>query len=176
MDGVLSNWMDKACETVDVDPTDDKIRSQLKGGAWLDDIRGIDEKDMWDKISAGGTDWWANLEIFDWSKRLVNRMKKEGEVYFLTSPGSCIPAPSGKMQWIENHLQMVEQLIIAKDKHLCAGPNRLLIDDSEKKIEAFRKNGGHAFHWPMQYRIDDGDENIDDVFEKLLYDIKGYKK
>ena len=175
LDGTITSWLTAACELCDINIADPKIRDELKKGVFLDDIGAISEKDMWDKISDEGTKFWEDLESLPWADKLIKEMEKLGEVYFLTSPGSCVPAPTGKMQWIKDHGYNTDNLILAKNKHYCAAPNRILVDDSEKKVVKFREFGGHAFHWPNDLRLIDGDENVDEVIEKLKKEIENYK-
>jgi 5'(3')-deoxyribonucleotidase len=177
LDGVISQWLDAACTTCDIDINDEDIRAELKDGIYLDEMGIISEEELWKKITAEGTDWWANLGVNPWAKKLIEEMGKLGTVYLLTSPGSCIPAPSGKMEWIDKHFpDLLTKLICGKDKFRCASKNSILIDDSAKKVEAFREYGGHAFHWPNDLRLLDGDEDVDEVIEKLKEEIKEYKK
>ena len=177
LDGVLSQWLMAACETCDIDINDEDIRAELKDGVYVCDMGLISEEDLWKKIDAEGTDWWANLNLNPWTKKLVEEMEKLGTVYILTSPGSCVSAPSGKMKWIEKHFpDLITKFICVKDKWICAGKNRILIDDSEKKIEAFREHGGHAFHWPNDLALLDGDIDVDETIEKLKEEISNYKK
>jgi len=177
LDGVISQWLMAAGKSCDIDINDEDIRAELKDGTYLDETGLISEEDMWKKIESEGTDWWANLDLNPWAKKLVEEMEKLGTVYILTSPGSCVSAPSGKMEWIEKHFpDLLTKLIIVKDKWLCAGKNRILIDDSEKKIEDFREHGGHAFHWPNDLALLDGDIDVDETIEKLKEEIEEYKK
>jgi len=176
MDGVMTYWLKAACDVCGIDIHEKDLYSKLKDENMLLDKTGyIKEKDMWSKIDKAGTDFWANLEILPWAKKLIAEMKKLGDVYFLTSPGTCIPAPSGKMEWIEKHFpDLLEKLIICKDKEMCANKNTILIDDSEKKIEAFRDAGGHAFLWPNCLKLLDEDIDVDETLEQLVEEIKGY--
>ena len=177
LDGVLSDWMDAACKLCDIDPNDEAIRKQLKKGKYLDELGVISDEEIWDKINAKGTSFWAELELFSWAKKLVQSMEKQGEMYFLTSPGECIPACSGKVEWVDKHFgkEYIKKTIICYPKEQCAGPNKILIDDSEKKIEKFRDSGGHAFLWPQQYKFDDGEENIDEIIDELTKQIHQLK-
>lgn len=176
MDGVMSFWLKEACKVCDIDMKDEKIYQELKKGVYLEDIDGlITSEDMWDKVEKEGTDFWANLELFPWAKKLIAEMEKLGQVYILTSPGTCVPAPTGKMIWIKKYFpQLLKKLIICKDKERLATPNSILIDDTEGKIEAFRKEGGHAFLWPNFLKLLDGDIDADETIDKLVSEIKGY--
>jgi len=169
MDGVLSNWLDAACEALNLDVKNKEIRQKTKDGIWLDEMGFFTEEEMWDVIKPKGTDWWANLSIYPWATHLINEMKEFGEIHFLTSPGLCEMAPTGKMQWIMKYFgkAYLKQLIIAKHKYLLAGPDRILIDDSDRRLQEFIDEGGYGFLWPGPFSIEDGDIPIDDVMESL---------
>jgi len=172
-DGVLTNWLDAAAKICDIDPKDPKIRQELKKGTYLDKLGMITDKAMWENIDECGTDFWSDLQNLPWTTRIVQETRSLGELYFLTSPGSCLPASSGKMMWLSNNFpDLLDKLIICKDKHVFAGKNRFLIDDDIKKIEMFRKHGGHAFQWPNQYKLLDGDEDVERVLDRLIHEIK----
>ena len=177
LDGVLTKWLEAVCELCDIDIHDEDIRDELKDGTYIDEMGVITEEDMWARIDSKGVEFWENLESTSWAKKLIEAMEKLGTVYILSSPGSCISAPSGKMSWIEKHFpDYITKLICVKDKWLCASKNRILIDDSYKKIEAFREHGGHAFLWPNDIALLDGDIDVDETIEKLKKEVKEYKK
>jgi len=177
LDGVLVQWIGAVCGLSNIDINDEDIRAELKAGEYVCDLGIITEEDMWSKIEKEGTEWWENLELFPWTKKLVEEMEKLGQVYFLTSPGECTTAPSGKMAWIKKHFpDYITKFICVKDKWLCAAKNRILIDDSEKKIRKFREYNGHAFLWPNDLKLLDGDVDVDETIEKLKAEIVGYKK
>jgi 5'(3')-deoxyribonucleotidase len=178
MDGVLSNWLDAACESLGIDVKNKEIRQKTKGGIWLDQMGFFTEEEMWNIITAEGTDWWANLPIYPWATRLINKMKEFGEIHFLTSPGLCEMAPTGKVQWIMKFFgkEYLRQLIIAKHKYMCAGPDRILIDDSERRLKEFVDAGGYGFLWPCPFSIEDGDIGVDDTIEKIIMKIRGINK
>ena len=112
-----------------------------------------------------------------WADKLIKEMEELGQVYILTSPGECTSAATGKMNWIKKHFpEYITKFICTKDKWMCAAKNRILIDDSEKKIRKFRERNGHAFLWPNDLKLLDGDIDVDETIEKLKAEIKEYKK
>lgn len=174
MDGCCTNWLKGACELFDFDINEKEFRNQLSTGIDLDKTGRISGKELWDKIDKAGTDFWSKLDILPWAKKLIEEMEKLGEVYFLTSPGTCVPAPSGKMEWVNKYFpKMIERLIICKNKEMCANKNAVLVDDSEKKVEKFREAGGHAFLWPNNLKLED-EGNSDGIIDKLVKEVKGY--
>lgn len=174
MDGVLSNWLDAACEALNLDVKNKEIRQKTKDGIWLDEMGFFTEEEMWDVIKPKGTDWWKDLDIYPWATHLINKMKEFGEIHFLTSPGLCEMAPTGKMQWIIKYFgkEYLKQVIITKHKYMCAGSDRILIDDSERRLKEFKDEGGHIFQWPCPFFLEDFDITVDDVM-KSLTDVIG---
>lgn len=173
MDGVCSWWEKSAAKTLGIDYDDPKIREQLKNGKRLEDFVGGDDK-MWPMIDAEGEKWWANMPKLPWADRLFSLIVKETDDFcFLTSPSDNPVCAAGKIQWLQKHFgKEFKNFLIGKNKHLCAGPNSLLIDDDDKKCEMFRKYGGHVFQWPHPIKIVDGDMTEDEVFEDLVSYIK----
>ena len=101
-------------------------------------------------------------------------LKKESkDLFFLSSPSKSPICYSGKIKWVlKNRPEMNRDVFLGCKKHMFAGPNTLLVDDTDKKIKKFREYGGHAFKWPCPLSIIDGDVKIEDV----LQDLKDYIK
>ena len=177
LDGVLTNWLDATAKLCKIDVNDKEIRDELKKGTFIDDLGIVSEDELWQRIESEETDFWARLEEFPWTQKLVEELEKISEVYFLTSPGSCVPAPSGKMEWIKNHFgeEYITKLIICKDKYICASDKRILVDDSKKKIDKFREYGGHVFLWPNCYVLLDEEKDWKEAIDELKEEIKKYK-
>jgi len=182
LDGCLCDWLKGCCDVCKIDVEDKKIREKLKNNVKVQDLSdGLTEEAMWDRIVEVGCSWWENLEKFPWADELVNKMKKLGEVAFLTSPGNLekwpksVPdAAKGKMLWTLKHFSDIP-MIICHRKDLCASPNTLLIDDDEKKVKAFSKAGGKTFFWPQQYKIKDKDVELSELFNRIEEIVDGMK-
>ncbi len=60
---------------------------------------------------------------------------------------------TGKYDWIVSHLppQLRNQFAMCPVKRLCAAPDTLLIDDSNKNVEEFRAAGGQAILMPRPW-------------------------
>lgn len=176
MDGVVAYWEKAAAESCDIDYEDTDIREKLKGGERLDDMVGGDDV-MWPKIDKAGEEWWQNLEKFPWADRLYEELNKLSDDFsFLTSPSSNPVCASGKIKWLQKHFgNKFKGFLIGKNKHLCAGPNTILIDDDKKKVKKFREYGGHAYLWPHPLVLLDGDKDPDDVIDEVIEQIKEIK-
>ena len=71
MDGVLSFWEKSAAKTLDIDLNNEKIREEIKNGKRIETYVGGDDN-MWPLIKKEGDEWWANMELLPWGKRLFN--------------------------------------------------------------------------------------------------------
>jgi len=73
-------------------------------------------------------------------------------VFILTAPTNQPYVAQAKMKWMQaNRPVPPEQLIITKRKDACADDTSLLIDDSDKNINAFVKAGGNALLVPRPW-------------------------
>ena len=102
---------------------------------------------MWYLINKGGADWWANLKKLPWADALWEAANKAcDDVIILSSPGDSIAAEvaaQGKVRWsIEEFGHNV--LCLTSRKYMCACEDVVLIDDLDKFIEPWDKNGGVA--------------------------------
>jgi hypothetical protein len=91
-------------------------------------------------------DYWANLEWMPDGKELWNFVKNYSPK-ILTSPGTSgvNAAEKGKKIWVKNNLHPAPaEVLVEHDKHIYAGKNNILIDDSEKKINPWINAGGEG--------------------------------
>lgn len=178
MDGVVANWEKSALEVMDIEP--EKIKDLLASpGRLLDKC---DMSEVWGKIGEIGTSFWENLELLPWAQDLYDIGKKYGEVLFLTSPGTINKRPNGvaaachgKIMWAHKYFPETD-VIISKNKYHSAGPNKLLVDDTYKKLEPFIGAGGHAYHFPNQWKILAGEIPIEQVLGELERKIQSIDK
>ena len=173
LDGICAYWEKSAAHTCGLDYEDKEIRDALKNGKRLEKFVGGDSK-MWPMIDKEGEDWWTNLEKLPWTDKLIDLLKQESDDFcILTSPNRNPICASGKIKWMQQYFgETFKDFLIGANKHLCATPDSLLIDDTEKKVNKFREYGGHAFLWPHPLKIIDGDIKIEDVIQ----DLKDYIK
>jgi hypothetical protein len=178
LDGVCSWWEKAACEALDIDYDDPEIREQLKTGRKrMEDFAGGDAE-MWAKIDAKGEEFWTDMPKLPWAERLYEFLNEQtNDFSFLTSPSGNPVCASGKVKWLKKYFgEKFKNFLIGKNKHLCASPDCLLVDDDDTKCEKFREYGGHVFQWPHPLKIVDGDMTEDEVFEDLKAYIEEIKK
>ena len=72
--------MKDACRVCNIDMRDPDIEKELKKGKYLDDIGVISEKEMWEKIEEEDVDFWADLELFPWAKKLYEEMANTARI------------------------------------------------------------------------------------------------
>lgn len=99
---------------------------------------------------------WASIPpSSEFSQMLVLASDSVGKenVHFLSSPTFSPESVAGKLEWIQRFAPawMQRQFLIGPSKHLCANPQTLLIDDSDKNVDAFRKCGGQAVLVPRPW-------------------------
>jgi 5'(3')-deoxyribonucleotidase len=121
---------------------------------------GMTEEDFWG-TKANSIEFWENLPKYDWSDDLIMALFSNENIedcYVLTAPSKICPAcSSGKVAWLNKHYPFFVKsgkLIISTNKSLLAGENRILIDDTVKKVWGFHEAGGEVMLWPQIYNKD----------------------
>jgi 5'(3')-deoxyribonucleotidase len=117
---------------------------------------------FWQKVTAAGPDFWENMAPMPWASQLWRVLSQQvlnsrTKVLILTSVGHCAPAASGKLRWLQKYTDnpAFQDFIITSHKEQLAHPNALLIDDSGKNCEMFRKHDGEALLFPAPYNTGD---------------------
>jgi hypothetical protein len=113
-------------------------------GVWhVDQVLGIEH-----------TAFWSTLDEFFWSEltpttdgfqilSLVESVFGAERVCILSSPPRDPAALAGKCRWIQRHLPRYDrQFLIGPCKHMVAGHDAVLVDDSDDNIHRFRRAGG----------------------------------
>ncbi len=110
---------------------------------------------FWQAIDAQGEDLWANLEPFPWFIPLLKHCEDlvgSESIWYCSTPSQAPWSASGKLKWLRRiHGKDFRRWILIPDKTHLAAPDRLLIDDSGKNCDAFRKAGGHAILFPQPW-------------------------
>jgi len=165
IDGVIGDWLGRACKTLDLNPEDEGLRGQLKKGIYLDKILGITQEEMWAKIDKEGSAWWEEIELLPWANELHDLLKESSDLAILTAPSDCPCSSYGKQVWAKKYFPDTP-IFIGKEKHLCSHSNAILVDDSDKNIKVFSKKG-KVFQWPNQYLILDEEIKLNDLLKEL---------
>lgn len=153
----------------------------IKMDRWdFDDfIPGVTKEEFWLSCTE---EFWANLPWTEEGKdilRIVENFFGKDNICLLTTPCLTKGSMEGKRRWIEKHLPgYLDQFLMGKPKHFCAGPQSILIDDSDKNINKFLYYGGRAILIPrpwnmLSYRISHPDFNLLEYLEGYLNVLKG---
>ncbi len=120
------------------------------GVYWLHNILGVSKSQCFRTIDAGGPAFWQNLQKFPWTDQLLHDLGRIGQVTFCTSPGLSPDAAAGKVTWIKA-CGLGHNFVLTSQKHLCANPNAVLLDDHDEMVANFKSRGGHAFLIPQPW-------------------------
>jgi 5'(3')-deoxyribonucleotidase len=123
------------------------------------ELLGVTPAEFWGRIEEAGHAFWANLEPFPWAFQLYEALVEQATVFICTSPARDPFCSSGKQAWIRRHFPEVfraNRVILTNRKWICAGPDRILVDDSLKNCEDFESLGrtrspGQAVLFPQPW-------------------------
>jgi len=117
---------------------------------------GMTQIDFWSKFN--NIKFWENLPKFPWADDLVIACFSNNSIkdcYILTAPSKIAYASaSGKFGWLKKHYPYFSdngKVIITNKKHMIAGKDRILVDDTIEKIEKFVEYGGTGILFPQIY-------------------------
>jgi len=93
--------------------------------------------------------FWANLPWTHDGKQILEAVLKVfsfDQIYLLTVPMLNVESATGKMRWVAMNIpEFYDRTLIGPvPKELLAKPDRLLIDDHDKYIEAFKAESGQV--------------------------------
>lgn len=134
MDGVICDFSKKFSDIT----SEDFLKYADKHG-WIK---------TWKIIEDNGIDFWSELEWINGSKKLWNYLKKLDNVEILTgSPRDKVGeyAKKGKEIWIKKNIGYIKiNHIEGKLKYTYVKNNDILIDDSKRNCDLWKKAGGIA--------------------------------
>jgi len=151
LDGVCCDWVGKAIQTFGINADDIDV-SRILSSCDFSVNKLVSERYMWDIIDDFGPQWWEDIAIFPWAKRLWNECSQLGETCFLTKPSKEGSSAAGKLNWIKEHF-CTDRFMIGPRKHLLASPNSVLIDDMYENVANFIQWGGHAKLFPNAFEV-----------------------
>jgi hypothetical protein len=149
MDGVLVDFLGGWCRANMV-----PCPTYAAGDRYdLASVLGITPAELWAGCSS--REFWAELEwTQDGMSILLAAEHAVGydNVYLFTTPSPSPQSWAGKADWILGQLpQYKDKILMGCNKHLCARPDQLLIDDADHNVTAFRAAGGQAILVPRQW-------------------------
>lgn len=125
---------------------------------------------FWDSF---GCDHWATLPKSGMCDLLIMRCADfvgRENVCVLSCPTEDPDCLAGKLEWIHSNLPewIHRQYMIGPQKHLCASPESLLIDDCDKNIKDFAMAGGKTILVPRPWNCQNNLPNpTRQVFSRL---------
>lgn len=126
---------------------------------------------FWESI---GRDDWENLERLPDSAWLIQRCAElvgNENVCILTAPTEDPECMAGKLEWIQSNMPrwIRRNFLVGPMKHFCAKGDTLLIDDSSKNVDMFRRWGGSAMLVPKPWNSAHADfRSIQQIFRDDL--------
>lgn len=157
MDGVMVDFIGGVEKLLDVDLSDLDQYSMAKH-------LGMSATQIWKRIDKAGPEFWAKLDRYPWTDDLLMySFSLTDQVYISTSPSINPSCAMGKHQCILNTMpkELHRRFFIGPQKQqLARDETTILIDDSDKKVEAFTQAGGKGIIFPQPWNS--GREYTDD--------------
>jgi 5'(3')-deoxyribonucleotidase len=100
--------------------------------------------------------FWIKLEKYEWADELFKMCSLMAKTVIATSPSRCSACPSEKVNWLREQGYLTADstdYMLGPHKELMARENTILIDDSDRNIEAFRAAGGRAITFPQKWNV-----------------------
>jgi 5'(3')-deoxyribonucleotidase len=148
LDGVLAHFNKAVSDVFNIDYSN--IEDNWTPGNWsiATELK-LSEGEIWARINKIET-FWEDIELYPYAKNLVKYLKSKYEVNVCTSPSYQVHCATGKMKWLLKHkFGFGRNIVITPQKHLLAGPNKVLIDDMDANCDKFKKHGGETILFPQ---------------------------
>lgn len=120
----------------------------------MDRAMGLSPRNFWEPINRGDASFWAELPMLPHAMGLMDLVTAATEDWFIVSTPSHQPCScSGKLFWLQRFFDNrdFDRYVFTKHKELLAGPNVILIDDSDNNCARFQRAGGHAILFPAHH-------------------------
>ena len=144
MDGVSCDFVKGALNALGHD-YESNLKHWPKDTYSVATVTGRTEEQMWSVLDALGKHFWIELEEYPWFREMYDRLSEFATVIFLSVPAWNPDSHKGKMRWIQDRFgPSFGNYILTRHKSLCAGPGRVLVDDSPHHCREFQKGKGGA--------------------------------
>ena len=150
MDGVVADWTGHTCKLFGQKP-EDVLKRWNPGDFDIEPALGVTSEELWNKIDAAGQEWWSSIPEFPWAKDLYEYCNSMADVVFLSTPSNDPASLDGKVEWLQRFTgnNKFRNYILTPQKHKCASPDHILVDDSDKNIIKFTLAGGKGIVFPQ---------------------------
>jgi 5'(3')-deoxyribonucleotidase len=147
MDGVIANWTDEVFRLFDKNPNE-----CVWGSSDICNPLGITVSQLWSRIDEQGDEFWQRIEPYPWASQLWIECSRVAPTIILTSPSYHASSLAGKLRWLNEHFgSPFRDYLMGPQKHFCARPGSILIDDFESNCSKFEENGGLSILFPQVY-------------------------
>lgn len=148
LDDVIGDFQSAACEAHGLPHDEMNI---THGGLWWDG------DPFWNPIAAKGVGFWEGIKPYPWMQEVIEVVRRYDPNFHIVTAGQsdrCPDSYTGKVLWLAKYMgKEFSNFTITAHKYLLAGPDVLLIDDSEKNCASFvtppdGRPGGQAVLFP----------------------------
>lgn len=161
IDGVMVDLIEGICNLYG--KTQDEIKEEwrIKSNYWEDErisiVLDTNTQEIWDKMEAAGPEFWTGMKEFQWAREMWRACRSMAPTYFVTAPTPYPGCLTGKQAWMQAFTgnRTFSDCMIGKPKFLCAGPDKVLVDDSRSNCREFIGAGGRAILFPRYYNGND---------------------
>lgn len=116
---------------------------------------GMDDAKFWDRIHRHEADFYGRMvQPLPHAKKVLEMVQNADDFVIASAIGGPQPGAAwcayGKFVFMHRHFPEVpaNKIKVDSQKHLLAGPDRLLIDDDPENCDRFIQHGGQAFMFP----------------------------
>jgi hypothetical protein len=147
MDGVIADFTLGACRV--------HGREAFRPTTWdFWNEWGMSDAEFWGPIHDLREEFYGRfVEPYPWADEVIEAVRAADEFRVLTAAGSENPyCYSGKRMWWDKWFPGTSIIVCpSEDKSLLAQADRLLVDDSDKNINAFHYAGGYGLTLPQPW-------------------------
>jgi 5'(3')-deoxyribonucleotidase len=119
---------------------------------WNNHQRVMSEEECWADTDEA---WWAALPWMPDGKQILKLLEARfgpKNIVLCTTPGPMPGSCEGKLAWIKRHMpDYTRRYMLTTNKTWAASASSVLIDDTDKNIDAFNKAGGIAIQVPRPW-------------------------
>jgi FMN phosphatase YigB (HAD superfamily) len=164
MDEVLCDFTGGACAVWEVDPEDVRRRAEwdllprlnnvlVADGRRAKDAPALTREEFWAPILFRGEAFWRELPPLPWALSVWSLVRGVTDDWHVVSAPQPNPACyAGKVAWLKAWFGPdFDRFALTPHKHIFAGPDAVLVDDSSANCEAFRAAGGRAVLFPAPH-------------------------
>lgn len=133
-DGIFCDFVRHSCEVFSKNYQE--VLDNWTGNN-IEDNLGVFKHEFWKKIDSIH-DWWETIPPTEECIEFL-KIASQYDSHICTSPASNPNCAAGKLRWLRKHTKFDRNVVITPQKWLCAGPGKVLIDDTDKQIDKFKQ-------------------------------------